>query len=94
MRFSFYIYYEVNAHNEDQVRTAVQALQRSIAGATGVQGRLLCRRDKTQTWMEVYEGVPDAAAFQTILDSETQRLRFAELLAPQSRRMTELFRPL
>ena len=94
MSFSFYVYYEVSALNEDKVRAAAKDLQRSVAGATGVQGRLLCRRDKTQTWMEVYEGVPDAAAFQSFLDSEAQRLRFAELLAPRSRRMTELFRPL
>ena len=94
MSFSFYIYYEVNARNEDRVRAAALALQQAVAGATGVQGRLLCRRDKTQTWMEVYEGVPDAAAFQAVLESEAQRLRFAELLAPHSRRITELFRPL
>ena len=70
------------------------ALQQSIAAATGIHGRLLCRRDKTETWMEVYEGVPDPVAFQSIMDSETNRLGIAELLAPQSRRITELFRPL
>ncbi|OGA04166.1 MAG: hypothetical protein A3H35_08750 [Betaproteobacteria bacterium RIFCSPLOWO2_02_FULL_62_17] len=94
MSFSFYIYYEINAQNEDKVRAVALALQHAIADATGIQGRLLCRRDKTQTWMEVYEGVPDAAAFQSVLESEVRRLRFAELLAPQSRRMTELFKPL
>ena len=94
MSFSFYIYYEINAQNEDRVRAAARALQQTIADATGVQGRLLCRRDKTRTWMEVYEGVQDAAAFESVLEREARRLHFAELLAPQSRRMTELFKPL
>ena len=94
MNFSFYVYYEVNTCNEDKVRTAAQGLQRTIADVTGIHGRLLCRRDKTETWMEVYEGVPDASSFQTILDGEAKRLCFAELLAPASRRITELFRPL
>jgi len=94
MSFSFYVYYDVNASKEHEVRSAVHALQQTLAVATGIQGRLLCRRDKTDTWMEVYEGVPDSAAFQSVLDSETNRLGFNELLAPQSRRITELFRPL
>lgn len=94
MNFSFYVYYDVIARNEDKVRTAVRNLQLSIADATGIQGRLLCRRDKCETWMEVYEGVSDDAAFQSILDSEVTRQRFAELLAPHSRRATEVFRPL
>lgn len=94
MSFSFYVYYEVNARNEEKVRTAAHVLQQTIAAATGIHGRLLCRRAKTETWMEVYEGVPDAATFQSVLDLETKRLCFGELLAPESRRMTELFRPL
>ena len=49
MHFSFYIYYEVNAQNEDKVRAAVRTLQKSLAGATGVQGRLLCRRRDCET---------------------------------------------
>ena len=94
MNFSFYVYYDVSVQNEDKVRTAVRNLQRAIADATGIQGRLLCRRDKCETWMEVYEGVSDGSAFQSVLDSEVKLQCFAQLLAPHSQRTTEVFIPL
>lgn len=94
MTHSIYIYYKVNAGNEAAVRTAAQELLKRVAAATGIQGRLLCRRDKPETWMEVYEGIPDPEAFLATLDQSLQALRFAEVLGPDMRRMTELFRPL
>ena len=94
MSCRFYIYYKVAAQNADKVRAAALELQRALARATGIPGRLLCRRDQPDTWMEVYEGVTDAAAFQAALDTEVQRLQFGNLLAPDARRITELFRPL
>jgi hypothetical protein len=94
MNYSLYIYYKVSPGREKSVRAAAQDLFKSIAAATGVEGRLSCRRDKPDTWMEVYEGIAEPDAFQTILNKELDRLRFADLLGPDSRRMTELFRPL
>ena len=94
MSCSFYIYYKVAAQNADRVRAAALELQRALLRATGITGRLLCRRDNPETWMEVYEGVADTAAFQAALDTEVQRLQFGNLLGPDARRITELFRPL
>ena len=94
MTYSFYVYYKVGRQNEASVRAAAEALLQAVNLATGIQGRLLCRRDQPETWMEVYESVPDAAMFQTVLDAQVQTLQFAALLGPESRRITELFRPL
>ncbi len=94
MAFSIYIYYKVAAEDAGRVRPVAEELQRSLAALTGIQGSLQCRRDKPETWMEVYEGVVDADAFLAVMDAQLQRLRFAELLGADARRMTELFRPL
>ena len=93
MSYSIYIYYKVTPGSVDKLRAAVQALFQAIAQRTGVEGRLLCRRDKPETWMEVYEDVADPDAFQASLDQALGRSRFAELLEPDSRRITELFMP-
>jgi hypothetical protein len=88
---SYYIYYKVPAQAEAQLKPAVEDLQRSLAAKSGVRGRLLRRRDKTDTWMEIYEDVGDPDAFESLLGSELKRVRFAELLGPDSPRRTEVF---
>jgi hypothetical protein len=40
----------------------------------GVRGRWLRRRDDPSTYMEVYEGVRDEAAFEALLEREGARL--------------------
>ncbi len=92
MRSNFYIYYRVPAKDSARVRGAVEELQRLIAARSGVNGRLLCREDDPQTWMEIYESVPDTEGFQQLLDEEMARLRLEELIG--SARHTEIFRPL
>ncbi len=47
---------------------------RSVERATGIRGRWLRRRDDPGTYMEVYEGVPDAAAFEALLSRESAAL--------------------
>ena len=94
MSFSFYVYYKVTEHRSGALRTAVLDLFDAVAAASGVQGRLLCRRDRPDTWMEVYEPVTDASAFEALLDAQVQRLAFGELLGAGSPRITEIFRPL
>ena len=91
---SFYIYYRVPAEASSRVRQLVNELQRVLLAKTGIAGRLLCRRDEAQTWMEIYEHVPDADAFQAVLADELERLNFDEALGPGSFRQTEIFRPL
>ncbi|OGA87621.1 MAG: hypothetical protein A3G27_18790 [Betaproteobacteria bacterium RIFCSPLOWO2_12_FULL_66_14] len=94
MTASYYIYYNVAPAQAERVRSAVTELQRSLAASAGIAGRLLCRRDKPQTWMEIYENVADEAAFEAVLERELARLQFSSLLGPGSSRCTEVFRPL
>jgi uncharacterized protein DUF4936 len=94
MSSSYYIYYKVPAAAATRLRAAAEDLQRSVAAKTGIAGRLLCRRDKAETWMEVYEDVGDEQRFEGALNAELERLRFAELLGAGSARVTEIFRPL
>jgi hypothetical protein len=94
MTASYYIYYSVAPAQAECVRLAVSELQRSLAAGTGVAGRLLCRRDRPQTWMEIYENVADEAAFEAALERELERLQFSSLLGPGSPRHIEVFRPL
>jgi hypothetical protein len=91
---SYYIYYKVSPERAPGLRDAVTRLQQAIEKKTGIAGRLLCRRDSPETWMEIYEDVADGTAFEAALDAELARLRFAELLGPKASRFTEAFRPL
>jgi len=49
MKSSYYIYYRVPAENAVRARTAVSALQRELSETTGIDGRLLRRRDDETT---------------------------------------------
>ncbi len=92
MRSSFYIYYRVPAEDAARVRGMVEELQRVLAARAGVTGRLLRREDDPETWMEIYENVPDAEGFELLLQEELQRLGLDALAG--SARHTEIFRPL
>ena len=46
----------------------------AIERETGVRGRWMHRRDDATTYMEVYEGVKNDAAFQAVLEREGAKL--------------------
>ena len=46
----------------------------------GVRGRWMRRRDDPATYMEVYEGVTDEAAFEALLEREGAKLGVARRL--------------
>ncbi len=92
MKLNFYIYYRVPAQNAERVRAAVDALQRELSDLTGVDGRLLRRRDEETTWMEIYENVSDAARFEAEIAKLAERYGLAALLVPGSSRKQEVFR--
>lgn len=89
---SYYIYYRVPAGNAARTRKAVGALQRELSAATGIDGRLLRRRDDETTWMEIYDGVPDGTRFESKLAELVERHGILTLLAPGSSRKQEVFR--
>jgi hypothetical protein len=71
---NYYVYYKVPPENVADVRGTVAELLRAIEGASGIRGRWMRRRDDPTTYMEVYEGVEDEAAFEALLEREGGRL--------------------
>lgn len=91
MNLSYYIYYKIPAANTGGALAAVNALQRNLAEATGIVGRVLRRRDDPATWMEIYESVPDAASFEEKLRELADAHSLAGWIAPGSARRQEIF---
>jgi hypothetical protein len=77
---NYYVYYKVGQEELERVRAAVSTLFDSIEGECGVRGRWMRRRDDPSTYMEVYEGVQDEAAFEALLEREGARLGVARKL--------------
>jgi len=70
----YYVYYRVDAARAGALRAQVDALLRAIESGCGVRGRWMRRRDDPSTFMEVYEGVRDEAAFEALLARESAPL--------------------
>jgi hypothetical protein len=56
------------------VRAGVERLFALLERECGVRGRWMHRRDDPNTYMEVYEGVKDEAAFERLLEREGAKL--------------------
>jgi hypothetical protein len=72
---NYYVYYKLPAERVDEVRSLVEALFSAVEERCGVRGRWMRRRDDASTYMEVYEGVRDEAAFEALLEREGAKLR-------------------
>ena len=57
-----------------EVRAGVERLFAAISRECGVRGRWMHRRDDPTTYMEVYEGVENEAAFEAVLEREAAGL--------------------
>ena len=68
----FYVWYTVTVERGLALR-AVSDLIAAVEEDTGVAGRVLARRDDASTWMEIYENVADAAAFERTLAALVRR---------------------
>lgn len=71
---NYYVYYKVEPNRLAALRALVADLIGEIERQTGVRGRWMRRRDDPSTYMEVYEGVKDAKAFEALLESEGAKL--------------------
>jgi hypothetical protein len=71
---SYFVYYRVEAGRLPSLRADIERLLGTVERATGVRGRWMRRRDKPDTYMEVYENVADDAAFETLLEREAAGL--------------------
>ncbi|NWG87635.1 MAG: DUF4936 family protein [Hydrogenophilaceae bacterium] len=82
MSTSYYVWYKVADADDRELEQAVRAMQARLACRTGVAGRLLKRRDRPDTWMEIYEAVAEPAAFehqmQALVDQFDIEVRLAE----------------
>jgi uncharacterized protein DUF4936 len=70
----YYVYYKISPDDLPQLRVAVQTLFKTIEKQCGVRGRWMRRRDDPTTYMEVYEEVKDATAFEALLEREGAKL--------------------
>ncbi len=71
---NYYVYYKLDAARVDEFRRLIDALFDLVEGQFGIRGRWMRRRDDATTYMEVYEGVKDEAAFEALLEREGPRL--------------------
>ncbi len=92
MALCYYVYYRVT--QPQRAGAAVRSMQSQLLVRSGVRGRLLSKRDEPGLWMEVYEGVNDAPAFEAQLGSLTAETKLEDYLEPGSRRHTECFEEL
>ena len=71
---NYYVYYKIGPERVAELRSLVQSLFLVIEKHCGVRGRWMRRRDDPSTYMEVYEGVQDEAAFEALLEREGAKL--------------------
>lgn len=89
---AYYVYYRVSPGADARAMRAVRAAQAEVAAATGTQVRLLTKRDEPDLWMEVYETIADATAFERELAAAVARYQLSKLLLAGTDRKTEIFR--
>ena len=74
MTTNYYVYYRVDPARFSELRVAIEQLFRVVELETGIRGRWMHRRDDPTTYMEVYEGVAEDAAFDALLEREAAKL--------------------
>ena len=85
---NYYVYYKLDAERLALARPLVNELFEKIKRQFGVTGRWMRRRDDPSTYMEVYEGVEDGAAFEALMQLEGVKLgvpRRLEIFSPVER---------
>lgn len=85
-----YIYYRVPCEHALALQERVAALQLSMSREYGIVAGLKRRpeeKDDRQTWMEIYQAVPEG--FDTVLEGAVARAGLSELI--DGRRNTEYF---
>lgn len=91
MAWSYYIYYRVDAAQADACAASVQKLLTAVQERTGIQGRVLKKRNEPLLWMEIYEPVADEAKFEWELAEAVAASGITALLQDGSARHTECF---
>ena len=89
MTANLYVYFK--APLDADVAPRAQAMQADLYRECGVQGRLMRRRDRPETWMEVYEDIGDFDAFEARLTAAAGRHGMEAVLQAGERRHVERF---
>jgi quinol monooxygenase YgiN len=71
---NYYVYYRVEAGRGGALRPHIEKLFDEMQKHSGIRGRWMHRRDDPATYMEVYEGVKDEAAFEAALARASEHL--------------------
>ncbi len=74
------MYYKIDAGREAELRRTVTDLFKLVEERCGVRGRWMRRRDDPTTYMEVYEGVKNEAAFEALIEREGAKLGLSRKL--------------
>jgi hypothetical protein len=72
---NYYVYYRIDVAQLDSFKIRIEKIMEKIQKETGVRGRWMRRRDDAATFMEVYEGVKDEPAFESVLAREGAALK-------------------
>lgn len=91
MHWNYYIYYRVDAAKTGPCAVAVEYLLDAVRRKTGVQGRVLKKRNEPLLWMEIYEGVTDEAGFEWELADAVTASGINSFLQTGGARHTECF---
>ena len=78
-RVQYFVWYAI-AGDAQRTRAAIDAMMAEIARRTGVTGRLLIRRERPGTWMEIYDNVADAEGFEREIAAVALRHDLSQLL--------------
>lgn len=92
MHIDYYIYYRIEAEQQDALCEALETMQASLQAATGVPGRFRRRLDDPHTWMEIYEGVTNQRLFELELGCHVREYGIHTFLAAPGVRHLERFR--
>jgi len=74
---SAYVYYRIDPTQAQLAAGRVDALLNLMAGYCSERPRRLVRCDDVLTWMEIYEGIADFAAFYAALETAVQTFNCA-----------------
>jgi hypothetical protein len=71
---NYYVYYKLGEADVAKARALVNELFQIVKSEFDVHGRWMRRRDDPTTYMEVYEGVQDEAAFEALMEAQGARI--------------------
>ena len=86
-----YVYYRIDPLQAGLAAARIDALLETMATHCSPPPRRLSRCDDTATWMEIYEGIADFAAFSAAMNAAVQTVGCAAFT--QGERHLECFFP-